>query len=679
MRPSPAQPADPVQTIFAAIALLAITFIAYAPAYRAGFIWDDEDYVTANPNLEDAAGLARIWTQPSTSPQYYPVVFTSFWIEHHLWSDTARGYHAVNILLHAASALLVWRILRRLEIPGAWLAAAVFAIHPVHVESVAWITERKNTLSGLFYLLSLYFYLNYISAKPGKPDTAPTIPDNPTFAIRHSLFAIPRTPYILSLLAFLLALLSKTVTCSLPVAILIILWWKHGRITRRDLIPLVPFFALGLALASVTIYLERQHVGATGAEFNYSLAERSLIAGRAVWFYAGKLLLPANLSFIYPRWTISAATARPFMLPIALLLVLFALWYFRHRIGRGPFAAALFFVVTLFPALGFFNVWPFVYSFVADHFAYLASLGLIVAFVALLAIATASLSQNTRCIASAILLLVLAVLTFRQATIYADEKTLWTTTLARNPRSSVAHAALGVALQREQNLPEAVDHYEAALKFSPVDTAALNNLAFAARTTGHLDRALAAYLNLAAREPKNEQAHFQIALIQTWRNHPEDAIASYREAIRLRPDFAEAQSNIASLLLQQAKYKETIDVLSEAIKTRPDLFEIQYQLAVALSGDQRPAEALPHYEDAVRLQPTNVNAIMALADCYVKNHRLDRAVTVTRVAAQLAIEARDQQTLHALDQRLQYYQSLLTTQPATQPTTSPQTTQLSRE
>ncbi len=668
MRHPTTQSADPVHTIFAAIALIAITFIAYAPAYRAGFIWDDEEYVTANPNLEDAAGLARIWTQPSTSPQYYPVVFTTFWIEHHLWSDTARGYHAVNILLHAACALLVWRILRRLEVPGAWLAAAVFALHPVNVESVAWITERKNVLSGFFYLLSLYFYLNYIATKPIPPNAAPS-----THEATKS--AIPDTRYILALLAFTLALLSKTVTCSLPVAILIILWWKHGRITRRDLIPLAPFFAVGLALASITIYVERQHAGATGAEFNYSIAERALIAGRAVWFYAGKLLFPANLSFIYPRWTISAASARPFMLPIALLLALFALWYFRHRIGRGPFASALLFIITLFPALGFFNVWFFVYSFVADHFAYLASLGLIVAFVALFANATASLAQNTRRIAAAVLLLALAVLTFHRATAYADAKTLWTDTLARNPRSSLAHAALGVELQREQNLPEAVDHYETALKYSPVDTAALNNLAFVARTTGQLDRALAAYLNLIAHEPKNEQAHFQIALLQTWRNMPDDAIASYREAIKLRPDFAEARSNIATLLLQQGKYAEAADILTEAEKTRPDLYEIQFQLAVALSGANRKAEAIPHFEEAVRLKPTDVNGILALADCYVANNRMDRAVSVSRVAAQLAIEAQDQQTLHAIDQRLQYYQSLLALQPATQPTTSSPATQ----
>lgn len=694
MRPNPAQSADPVQTIFAALALIAITLIAYAPAYRAAYIWDDEEYVTANPNLEDAAGLARIWIEPSTSPQYYPLVFTTFWIEHHLWGEDPRGYHAVNILLHAASALLVWRVLRRLEVPGAWLAAAIFALHPVHVESVAWITERKNTLSGFFYLLSLYLYLGFLAsrsadplrargASPG-PDRAhqPAAPDEtaldyaPTgssFGFRNPLIDRSSRLFLFSLFTFALALLSKTVACSLPVAILIILWWKNGRITRRDLTPLAPFFAIGLALASVTIYLERQHVGATGAEFNYSLAERTLIAGRAVWFYAGKLLFPANLSFVYPRWTISAQYARPFLLPVALLLMLFALWYFRHRLGRGPFAAALFFVVTLFPALGFFNVWPFVYSFVADHFAYLASLGLIVAIAALLAEATQALSQNTRRIAAAFLVLVLVVLTFRQAQTYANSKTLWTRTLTLNPRASVAHAALAVELQREQNLTEALDHYVDAFKFPPVDNAALNNLAFVARTTGQLDRALAVYQNHAAREPNDEQTRFQIALIQTWQNRPDDAIAAYREAIRLRPDFAEARSNVASLLLQQSKYQDAVDILTEAAKTRPDIFEIQYQLAIGLTGAKRSPEALPHYEEAVRLQPTNVNAIMALADAYVANNRLDRAITVTRVAAQLAIEARDQQTLHALDQRLQYYQTLVTTQPASQPATRPAT------
>ena len=220
------------------------------------------------------------------------MVFTTFWVEYHLWGLNPRGYHLLNILLHAANAVLVAKVLQQLRVPGAWLAAFLFALHPVHVESVAWVTERKNALSAFFYLLSLRQFLSWFGF-PGIPLAADA---TPTAEFRSRPQA-----YVAGLALFLAALLSKSVTCSLPAVLLLILW-QHGKLSRRTTLWLAPLFALGLALGLNTAWLERSHVGASGAAFEWTFAERVIIAGRALWFYAGKLLWPVNLAFMYPRW-----------------------------------------------------------------------------------------------------------------------------------------------------------------------------------------------------------------------------------------------------------------------------------------------------------------------------------------------------------------------------------------
>src|SRR5688572_21356693 len=310
--------------------LLAMTLIAYLPAFRAGFIWDDPDYVVNNATLRSLDGLRQIWFVPRATPQYYPLVHTSFWIEYQLWGLNPSGYHAVNVLLHALASILLWRVLKLLEVPGAWLAAGIFALHPVHVESVAWVTERKNVLSGVFYLASALAFLHFEETAEPR---------------RRWRF------YAMSLLLFVVALLSKTVTASLPAAILLVAWWKRGRVTWRDLMPLIPFFVTGVALALRTAQFEREHVGASGAEFDFTWAERILIAGRAAWFYAWKLIAPVNLSFIYPRWTIDDRAAAQYAFPIAAIALVMTLALLRRRIGLGALVAVLFFGGTLVPAL----------------------------------------------------------------------------------------------------------------------------------------------------------------------------------------------------------------------------------------------------------------------------------------------------------------------------------------
>ncbi|MGA2508568.1 MAG: hypothetical protein ABSF80_13955, partial [Chitinispirillaceae bacterium] len=335
--------------------LLAVTFLAYRPAWNGQPVWDDDGHMT-KPELRSAEGLVRIWTQFGATQQYYPLVHTVFWLEYHLWGKSTVGYHLLNILLHFFSALLLVRILRRLGIPGeaAWLAGGIFALHPVMVESVAWITELKNTLSGVFFLGAALAYLKFDHGHKKK----------------H---------YVIALLLFLCGLFAKSVIVTLPAALLVVFWWKRGRIEwKRDVAPLVPFFVIGIISGLFTAWVERRFVGAVGSEFSFTVIDRCLIAGRAVWFYLYKLLWPANLIFIYPRWHIDSFAVWQYLFPAAFLLAAVLFWRLRSR-SRAPLAVLLYFTITLFPALGFFNVYPFRYSFVADHFQYLASIGPIAA------------------------------------------------------------------------------------------------------------------------------------------------------------------------------------------------------------------------------------------------------------------------------------------------------------
>jgi hypothetical protein len=348
-------------TVAVQVVLLAVlAFAAYQPAWHGGFLWDDDAHVT-RPELQSAHGLWRIWFDLESTQQYYPLTHTVFWVEQQFFGYAPLGYHLVNIGLHALNACLLLLLLRWLAVPGAFLAAVLFALHPVMVESVAWITELKNTLSGAFYLGAALCYLRFDVTRR-------------------------RSSYGAALTLFVLALLSKTVTATLPCALLVVLWWRRGRLVwRQDWVPLLPFLVLGVAAGSLTAWVERSLIGAEGAEFNLTLAERCLVAGHAFWFYLGKLVWPENLIFIYPRWELHPEEWWSYVYPAGALLMLAGAWGLRRR-WRAPLAGLLYFSGTLVPVLGFFNVYPFRFSFVADHFQCLASLGLLVPVSAALAV-----------------------------------------------------------------------------------------------------------------------------------------------------------------------------------------------------------------------------------------------------------------------------------------------------
>ncbi len=507
--------------------LLLVTVIAYVPALNGGLLWDDDGHVT-KPELQSLHGLWRIWFDLGSTQQYYPLLHSAFWVEHKLWGNAVLGYHVTNVLLHVTAACLVVSIVKRLSLPGAWLAGYVFALHPVCVEAVAWISEQKTTLSAVFYLAAALTYLHFDKTRR-------------------------RSHYFLALALFVLALLSKTVSATLPAALLVILWWQRKRLSwKRDALPLLPWFALGATAGLVTAWLERREIHAEGASFALSLGERCLLAGRVIWFYLGKVLWPVNLMFTYPRWKVDTSAGWQYLFPIGVLGLAAGLWLLARRRHRGALAGFLFFAGTLFPALGFFNVFPFIYSYVADHFQYLATLGILVPLACGLAMARGRMPA-VRLLAPAVmgvLLATLFVLTWRQSGMYRNAETLYRETLRRNPASWMAHNNLGVILaDRPGRLPEAIAEFEASLRIKADNRQAQNNLGNALLTTpGRMPEGIPHLQAALALNPNFPETHYNLALALSLTGRIPEAIAEYKAALRLRPDYPAARNNLGRLL-----------------------------------------------------------------------------------------------------------------------------------
>jgi tetratricopeptide (TPR) repeat protein len=563
--------------------MLLVSLAVYWPAMRGGFIWDDDAHVT-RADLRSMEGLYRIWSEPGATQQYYPLLHSTFWLEHKLWGDSALGYHLVNVLLHAIAAALFGVLLRRLAVPGAWIAAFLFLLHPVCVESVAWISEQKNTLSLMLYLGAAIAYLRFDADRTGGS-------------------------YAFATGVFVLALLTKTVTATLPAALLVVGWWQRGRLNwRRDVVPLLSWFVLGAAGGLLTAHFERVLIGAEGAEFSLGFFDRLVLAGRVVWFYISKLLWPAELIFFYPRWMIDAGVWWQWLFPVAALALLSGLIWWQRR-SRAPLAAALLFGGSLFPVLGFFNVYPFRYSYVADHFQYLASL----AIFALVGAGVGRLSRGGRIAVSSALLLVLGVLSARQAAVYRDEFTLYETTLARNPDCWMAHNNLAIALVEAGRTEEALPYCESALRLRPGYAKgehnygkALNHLGRFAEAIPHLERAVAL-------EPDFASAHNELgaALVSTRR--AAEGIGRFREALRVNPSFGMAHRNLGLALAMSERVVEALPHFAEAVRLLPNDLDVRVELSLAFASERRFEEAVAELKTTLAMAPRFAPAHYQLA------------------------------------------------------------------
>ena len=546
----------------AAVALALLAFVFYIPALGAGYVWDD-GVLTANPLVAAPDGLLRFWLSPSENkhePHYWPLVYTTFWLEYRLWGTDPFGYHLDNILLHVVCTLLLWRVLRRLEIPGAWFAAALFAVHPVHVESVAWICERKDVLSGALYLGAVWAYLEFDTSRG-------------------------RRSYALALALYVLSLWSKSITVSLPFALAIVLWWKHGRLSvKRDLRPLVPFLLCGVLLTLFDLSLF--YGASTAAELEINLLERLQIAGRALWFYPAKLFWPHPLVALYPRWTLDAASPWTW-LPHAAALVLFAiLWRFRARTeGRALLAAAAFYVVTIAPAQNLLNHSFIVFAWVAHRFQYLATAGLIALVAAGVARLALPAARRPFALAGAgALLLVLGALTWRQAGTDHDYLTLIRHNTKVYPESFQAHTQLSTALAQSGKMDEAITELDAVIRLRPpkVHTYVMGRAILLAQA-GRNDEARRSFEDALALEPGDSMVHQAFAGFLSDEGQSERAAEHYRRALESRPDDPAALNDLGVQLWKSGRREEAIKYMHRAVELRPDepVFRANLQEALA--------------------------------------------------------------------------------------------------
>ncbi len=548
---------------FAGAALCLLVAVSYIPTLSAGFVWDDEIILPKAAPLHTWSGLAQIWFTPRAllpyEAHYWPLLYTTFWLEHKLWGLAPLGYHLVNLLLHTGVVLLLWRLLRRLEVPGAWFAAAVFAVHPLHVESVAWVIGRKDILATLCYLASVLAYIRFAEMRRGERREG------------H---------YLLAGVLFVLGLFSKSITITLPVTLLLWHWWRHGRVTLADGIRTLPFFlvGLGITLADYAYYISIEHIS-----FAYSPLERGLIASRALAFYAGKLLWPVGLTGVYPHWEHGIGDALAWGCAAGVAAVVAVLWRWRRPLGRGPLAGVLFFAVALSPTLGFVDFGYMQFSFVADRYQYLAGIGLIAVVIAAVSRACqrglgalpprrARPARIAIGAAGAAILAVASLLTWNHAGIYHDPGTFFTHVIAHNPQARGAHHNLGNYLEAEGRNLEAIAAFQTAFE----------------------------------RQPDTHGLLVSIGRLLSKQGRKEEAIARYREALRIKPEYQIAMRNIAVVLINQKRYAEGLAAAQQVIARYPDDAKAHHLTGIGLFHFNRKAEALRHYDRALALYP-NLN------------------------------------------------------------------------
>jgi Flp pilus assembly protein TadD len=609
--PTPLSRADPgaESGIFshwqAMLGIVIVVLVSYLPLLGAGFIWDDDQHITNNPLLLNADGLVKLWTEPRALPQYYPLTHTFFWIEHHLWGNQPLGYHVVNVLVHACNALLIWWILRRLDVPGALFAALLFGVHPINVETVAWVSEGKNTFSLLFYLLSFLAYLRL--------DRGPT--------------RRPRTMYAASFVLFVCALLCKTVTCTLPLALLILGWWREGRVRAVELLRLSPFLVVGAVLGLYTAFLERTHVASVGRDWTFGeglpseLTARCLIAGRNVWFYLGKILVPYPLMFEYPRWHISTSVPAQYLFPMALLLMLFSLWLLRHRLGRAPLALALFFIVTLLPALGFVNLYPMRFSLVADHFAYLATVGPIVLVASFVAVM--SMRRSGEFIPAEVLVGSMMILTVLRCFVFQNAATVYADSISKNPNGWMTQTNMGDLLLESNDLDGAARHLTMALSLKPDNGPAADKLGLIAFKRGQNDFAIDWFRKAIEIQPDLPSAHFDLARALDKRGDPRDvpeAFKEYQQTLRLRPNHAPAHLNLGILYARAHDGPDAVREIDRALEIGPDTVEALKLFVSALVLDKDYDRAAAELRELINQHPTDPYSYEELGEVEMRRH-----------------------------------------------------------
>jgi tetratricopeptide (TPR) repeat protein len=652
--------------------LALVTLTVYSPVLHGKFLWEDDRNVMENRALRNADGLKRIWLSPRSQAQYQPLTQSTFWAEYQLLGADERAelspllFHLTNIILHAGSATLLWFVLRGLRVPGSWIAAAAWALHPVQVEAAAWISERGTVLSGVFFFGTVLAYL--------RSGFAAQIQANGSSEDQHPKPDIEF--YFLALLLFVLGLLSKPQIWPLPIVLLCVMWWRNSRADAREYLRLLPFLVIGIAIAWWTSYIEVSNLAVRGPEWSLSISQRLLLAGHAFWFYVAKLFLPVRLSLIYPEWDLANAPAWAWLCPAAVVVLLVLLWALRRRIGRAPFAAAASYFVMLLPWLGIFSVYPMRHSYVVDHFQYHASSAVIALVIGLAARVVERMIQRAGpreeaspapYVAAAVLLVALAGTSLARAMAFSGPVPLWRDTLAKNPKAWVAHNNLGYTLyedvmkvppaQRTDDLipllDEAESHFAEAIKLKPDHDRAYMNWGTLLLARGKPEAAAQKFADQLRVDPGSIAALEGLARALAQQQKFPEAIARYREAIaRADPSVYVARTSKATLhlsladtLMAAGDVPAALVEYAAAIRLKDDLPQAHLGYAGALAKSGRLVEAAEECATAIRLDPDSVEGRVELARLKMRVGQLEAAQALLIAAAridphsQLALEA----------------------------------------
>lgn len=546
--------------------LIALVLAAYGPSLLGGFLWDDAAYLTHNPAVQDPRGLARIWLEADSCPYYHPVLFSVFWLEDRLWDSRPFPCRAVNLALHVLNAGLVVRILRPLLGEASWGAGFLYALHPVQVATVAWITELKNVLSGTFALLTAWLWTS-------------RTPQNQLRNIS------------LGLICFVAGLLTKPMICTLPAALVLWVWWRDSVEAgpRGERAPsllaalwgtrlsLLPFWGASLIAALLMIRHVQNPQGMVDANFDFTLLERWVLAGQIASHYAWDLIWPVRLTPVYGKWDVNAASPWPHLFPLAWVGLVALCWGLRRRLGTGPLVAILYYLLMLSPVLGILDYGGMAYCFVFDHHQYHAVIGP-AALLAGILLGTdwlgPRLGARLRRAMLLAVILVLTVLSNRTSHLYADELDLWQYTVRTVPRSAKAAGFLAAKLMEKGRAEEALQVTERALADNPGDA----------------------------------EAHFALAGVLAHLGRNAEALQSLQEAVRLNPSFATARFNLALGLIREGQARQAAEQLRELLRRRPGCREAYVPLADALILIGESDEAERVLRAALELDPPSTEA-----------------------------------------------------------------------
>ncbi len=586
--------------------IVGLTLLAYWPALTGEFLWDDDVLLTRNAFVQQLGGIKHIWSS-TKQIDFLPLTATSFWLEWRLWSVKPAGYHVTNVLLHALASVLLWRVLLRLKIPGAWVAAVIFAVHPLCVASVAWIAERKNTLCIVFFLLSLLWYLR---AESDCPTPRPAARAGPSPGRQPSTPNLRQSWYWLSLLAFALAMLSKQAVAAAPFVLLLISWWRYGRISRRDLLRVAPFFGVALVMGLIAVWFQSKLLENPDAlERPSSWPARMLGGSWAIWFYLYKTLVPIRLSAMYPRWEIASSAPLAYAPGLVLLLLGGVLWRYRKSWGRQGILGLGYFILMLSPVLGFFKMAFWCYSLVADHWVYFAVPGTVALATAG---ATCLLRRNSVVSKSGVLLPMLAVavtitlvgvLTLtsnRRARIYAESAALWRETVRQNPRAWIAWFNWGTALAKRGLIPEAESKFAETVRLKPEYSLGHCSLGGVRLVQGRTEEALRELLAAVKLDPSLPDAHRNLGVLYATTGKTNEAIYYFQEALRVDPFHPATHFCWGNLLVRLGRTDDAQRQFERALELEPNYPEAHLALGHLLATAGRSEEANEHFRAASR-------------------------------------------------------------------------------